>query len=153
LRIEVFPGRAASAFSYFTGTQSEAITVEPIASAAPASLTDTPAPGGFKIEFPDLGLPTTPGTRATVEVYCHASPAALSVTRNGAPLALGKDFTYDAKTMKLTVPFDGATTLIVHGVTTLFTPASSSAPSSAPASARPPRVHARGLIAPAPPSR
>jgi alpha-D-xyloside xylohydrolase len=153
LRIEIFPGRNASAFSYFTGTQSEAITVEPVASAAPTSLTDTPTPGGFKIEFADLGLPATPGTKATVEVYCHASPSALSVTRNGAPLALGKDYAYDAKTMKLTVPFDGATTLIVHGVTTLFTAGSSSAPSSAPAITRAPHTHDRSLVAPAPPSR
>jgi alpha-D-xyloside xylohydrolase len=147
LRIEIFPGRTASAFSYYTGTTSVSITVEPIAAATPTSLSDTPASGGFKIEFADLGLPTTPGAKTTLEIYCHTSLSALGVTRNGVSLAPGKDFSYDAKAMKLTVPFDGATTLIVRGATTLFSAASSAAP---PVEAAPhPHSRERGLVPPA----
>jgi len=116
LHIEFFPGRKPSAFSYYTGTIAQSISIEP---AAPDS---GAASSGFKIVFGDLEA------TGTLEVYCRASAGSLSVTRNGLLMRPGDDYQYDAKTAKLTVPFEGASTIVVRGASSLFLARPSAAP-------------------------
>jgi hypothetical protein len=99
LRIEFFPApKTASEFRYFTGTSVETIKM-------------APDPDGFSVTMPDLGLP------GTLEIYCRNAG---SVALNGKPLSKGADYTYDAKTSKLTVPFQGIVSLKVRGAKSLF---------------------------------
>jgi len=88
LRIEFFPAEGIdSAFDYYTGSG-----VVPISG---ASTNDA-----VSLQFDDLG---TPGK---IEIYVDRFS---TVTRNGQPLASGTDFTYDAATQKLSIPFAGST--------------------------------------------
>jgi len=62
----------------------------------------------------------------------HRRPATLTNTRHNVPLVRGHDFQFDAKSQKLTVPFDSAETLIIHGAGTLFAATPSAARQSTP---------------------
>ncbi|PYX94784.1 MAG: hypothetical protein DMG67_00665 [Acidobacteria bacterium] len=100
LRIEVFPSsKGASKFDYFTGDAAQTITVSPKAK-------------GIEISFADLGV------NGDLEVYCRN---ATRVVRNGVPLKAGTDYSYDAHARKLSVTFQGATTLTLQGARSLFT--------------------------------
>jgi hypothetical protein len=101
-------GRSASAFSYNTGAAAASITV------APAPPDPTSPQYGFKINVDDLDA------TGTLEFFCRANSASLSVTRNGVHLVKGHDYQYAPKSQKLTVPFDAATTLIIRGAGSLF---------------------------------
>jgi len=105
LRIEVFPsGKHASQFDYFTGTSVQQISV-------------TPQNGTLAIRFGDLGI------EGKLEVYCRNVK---EVRENGTSLRIGTDYTYDAETLKLTIPFKGTTNLAIIGAASLFgSPASS----------------------------
>jgi alpha-glucosidase (family GH31 glycosyl hydrolase) len=101
LRIEVFPAsKAPSKFEYFTGDASQTIAV-------------TPKPKGIEISFPDLG------TNGDLEIYCRDIKR---VVRNGQPLHAASDYKYDSQTRKLTIGFQGATTLTLEGAKSVFTP-------------------------------
>ena len=99
LRIEIFPaGKKASQFDYFTGAGVQKIAV-------------TPENGQLAIHFDDLG------TDGKLEVYCRN---VREVRKNGSTLRIGTDYTYDAQTLKLTIPFKGATDLAIIGATSVF---------------------------------
>jgi len=99
LRIEVFPARdRGSEFSYFTGSGTQTIRMAREGS-------------GITIAFEDLGV------NGALEVYCRRVTA---VRRNGSTLREGADYQYDALAQKLTVPFQGVTTLEVTGAESLF---------------------------------
>jgi alpha-glucosidase (family GH31 glycosyl hydrolase) len=101
LRIEVFPAsKAPSKFEYFTGDASQTIAV-------------TPKPKGIEISFPDLG------TNGDLEIYCRDIKR---VIRNGQPLHAASDYKYDTQTRRLTISFQGATTLMLEGAKSVFTP-------------------------------
>jgi alpha-glucosidase (family GH31 glycosyl hydrolase) len=101
LQIEVFPSeRADGRFAYYTGKE-----VQPI--------TAVLRKGRASIAFADLGAP------GTVEVFVTA---AAQVRRNGKILAVGTDYTFDAKTSRLSVPFEGATKLEIDGAVSGFGP-------------------------------
>jgi len=57
------------------------------------------------------------GIEGTLEVYCRG---VRGVTRNGIPLQANSGFKYDLAAHKLTVPFSGATDLILAGAGSLF---------------------------------
>ena len=99
LRIEMFPARSlVSEFPYFTGRAVQTIKM-------------TAQNGGITIGFGDLGV------KGVLEIYCRPSS---EVQRDGRTLRSGTDYQYDAGAQKLTVPFDGATTLQIKGVKSLF---------------------------------
>jgi alpha-glucosidase (family GH31 glycosyl hydrolase) len=101
LRIEVFPSnKVPGQVMYFTGKTAERIT-------------SSASRGGIRIQFGDLGA------AGFLEIYCRN---ATGVTRNGESLHSGAGYSYDEKAKKLTVPFSGATTVIVSGATDLFAP-------------------------------
>jgi len=108
LHIQIYPGRNPSAFSYYTGAVAATITV------APAPPDSTSPRSGFKIVVGDLDA------TGTLEIFCRATPASLTLTRNGVPLFRGHDYQYDPKSQKLTVPVDGPITLDVRGAASLF---------------------------------
>jgi hypothetical protein len=103
LRIEFYPaqGDLDRHLDYFTGS-----AVQPIRAAT--------AGGTVTVSFGELGAP------GTVEL---ALTAAGKVSRNGMVLAAGKDYQLDAAARLLTVPFSGATTLVVEGARSVFAPA------------------------------
>jgi len=84
--------------TYFTGKAVEKIT-------------NSTGREGIVVRFGDLGV------SGTLEIYCRNVAA---VTSNGATLRPGADYNYDEKAKKLTVPFAGATSVIVSGATGLF---------------------------------
>src|SRR5262249_42234297 len=99
LRVEFFPAEGRDgAFDYFTGS-----AVRPISSVLQS--------GTLTIQFDDLAIP------GKLEVHCKA-PRRWG--RNGVALTPGTDFTYDTTRKLLTVPFSGATTLVVHGTGSVF---------------------------------
>jgi MYXO-CTERM domain-containing protein len=102
LRIEVFPaeGAMSRSFDYFTGA-----AVEPITAATAA--------GTVTVAFRDLGLP------GALEI---AVRELARVSRNGAALAEGKDYTFDRPRRTLRVPFTGTTTVVVEGAVSVFAP-------------------------------
>jgi alpha-D-xyloside xylohydrolase len=101
LHIEFFPSnRFSSQFNYFTGNSVETITASSVGH-------------GIAIQFSDLGV------SGTLEVYCRNTTG---VTRNGVTLRAGIDYAYDPEGQKLSVPFTGATTLVIRGATSLFGP-------------------------------
>jgi hypothetical protein len=57
------------------------------------------------------------GTAGTVEVYCEKAAA---VERNGAALREGAEYRYDTLAKRLTVPFEGATTIVIRQASSLF---------------------------------
>lgn len=98
LRVEIFPSsRIPGRFEYFTGKQAVPITAET-------------RRGAVAVDFPDLGI------NGEVEIHCANVKG---VTRNGTKLADG-DYHYDAAARKLTIPFQGATHLIIQGATSVF---------------------------------
>jgi alpha-D-xyloside xylohydrolase len=97
LRVEVFPSeKIAGRFPYYTGK-----AVRPI--------TSTSREGKTIIAFADLGAP------GSVEVFLKSVG---QVKRNGKVLAAGTDYTFDAG--RLTVSFQGATTLELANAVSLF---------------------------------
>src|SRR5262249_24834131 len=99
LRIEVFPGaEGAGEFRYYTGKNAQTIT------AKREKNTET-------IQFADLGIP------GNLEVYCDKVSG---VEKNGAQLREGPGYRYDGQAKRLTVPFDGATRVIIQGAASLF---------------------------------
>jgi alpha-glucosidase (family GH31 glycosyl hydrolase) len=101
LRIEIFPSvRTPSEFNYFAGDKVQRITA-------------TPETDGLTIRFGDLNA------EGTVEVYCRKAAV---VMRNGKKLREGNGFKYDAQLQKLTVPFKGATEVVLKGAGSLFNP-------------------------------
>jgi alpha-glucosidase (family GH31 glycosyl hydrolase) len=99
LHIELFPAPVgASSFDYFTGK-------------AVQTITSTTTGSTISIQFGDLG------TNGALEVHCDG---VTSVTRNGAALTAGTDFTFDAGKKLLTVAYSGATTLVIEGTGSLF---------------------------------
>lgn len=93
LHIEYFPEQGVtSGFDYFNGTG-----IVPMRGARTATT--------VTLKF------NNPGTNGTVEVY--NIPGFTSVMRNGQALASGTDFQYDAAKQKLTIPYTGATALVV----------------------------------------
>lgn len=96
LRIEVFPfNKGASQFDYFTGNGVQRITV-------------ASSPGSISMTFGDLGV------NGALEIYCANVK---SVKKNGVTLREGEGYSYDKAARRLTVPFTGATKLIVQGAT------------------------------------
>jgi len=67
--------------------------------------------GLVEIQFDNLGYD------GSLQVYCRGYA---TVTSNGVPLSEGVDFTYDSGRMFLTIPFSGATTVEITGVTSIF---------------------------------
>lgn len=100
LRIEIFPSNKSSEMDYFTGSELQKIKV----------LRKGP---DLKISFGDLGV------AGTLEVYCR-SPR--FVVRNGNRLAAGGDYQYDSATKKLTIPFTGATEVLISHAGSVFEP-------------------------------
>lgn len=100
LHIEFFPGSVPSKFEYFTGDSVQTIAVSPKSK-------------GIEISLADLGV------NGDLEVYCRN---ATRVVRNGVTLHAGSDYKYDARARKLTIPFQGATTLMLEGARSLFAP-------------------------------
>jgi alpha-glucosidase (family GH31 glycosyl hydrolase) len=99
LHIEVFASsKSASRFDYFTGDSVRTITA-------------SPSGNDLTVKFGDLGV------NGTLEIYCGKPEG---VTRNGKALQSGADFQYDVQTQKLSVPFQGATTLAINGAGSLF---------------------------------
>ena len=99
LRLQFFPsGKSKSQFDYYTGSRVQKITAEADG-------------GGLKIDFGDLGAP------GVVEVYCRQPTG---VTRNGVKLRAGTDYDYDEPANKLTVSFQGASTISIAGAGSLF---------------------------------
>jgi alpha-D-xyloside xylohydrolase len=99
LRIELFPAETQnSEFVYYTGEKEEKITA-------------TRTAQGLAIQFGDLK------TAGTLEVYC-GKPGA--VTRNGQRLREEKDYQYDAAVKKLTLAFNGATSVTIQAASSLF---------------------------------
>jgi alpha-D-xyloside xylohydrolase len=99
LRIEVFPSaNTPSEFAYFTGRELQKITV-------------TSTKDSDTIQFAGLGL------GGTLEVYCEKPTG---VTKNGRKLRQGAEYQYDAAAKKLTMPFDGATNVVIKGAASLF---------------------------------
>jgi len=118
LRIEIFPGQRPSSFSYYTGAVATSISVGP-----PTSDAGGQAGSGIQVQFDDLDSP------GTLEIYCRAASASsLSIKRNGVLLRPNADYQYDPASLKLTVPFIGATKLVILGASSLF----ASRPASAP---------------------
>ena len=100
LRIEFFPyDNTGNTFNYYTGSQ-----VRPISCSMSGD-------GVVDIQFDNLGY------NGSLEVYCRGYT---TVTRNGAALSEGIDFTYDLGRMLLTIPFTGTTTVEITGVTSIF---------------------------------
>jgi hypothetical protein len=105
LRIEFFPsGKYPSQFDYFTGTSVQQIPV-------------TPENRTLVIHFGDLG------TEGKIEVYCRNVK---EVRKNGTSLRIGTGYTYNAQTLKLTIPFTGATNLAIIGAACIFSSLASS---------------------------
>jgi len=99
LRVEFFPSaKVTSEFDYFTGSAVRKITAE--------AKSD-----GIRIKLDDLGV------NGMLEVYCKDFKG---LKRNGVSLREGADYSYDAKGHKLTVPFTGATELVIDGASSLF---------------------------------
>jgi alpha-glucosidase (family GH31 glycosyl hydrolase) len=99
LRIEVFPSaKEASEFTYFTGKEQQEIKA-------------TPGAEGETVQFGDLAV------GGTLEVYCEKPSR---VTKNGTRLREGSGYQYDAAAKRLTVSFDGATTVVIKGAPSLF---------------------------------
>jgi alpha-glucosidase (family GH31 glycosyl hydrolase) len=93
LHIEYFPAQGiTSGFDYYTGTG-----IVPMRGTRTATM--------VTLKFND------PGTNGTVEVY--NIPGFTSVMRNGQALTNGTGFQYDAAKQKLTIPYTGATALVV----------------------------------------
>ncbi|MET0683513.1 MAG: TIM-barrel domain-containing protein [Casimicrobiaceae bacterium] len=93
LHIEYFPEQGITGiFDYYTGTG-----IVPMRGARTATM--------VTLKF------NNPGIDGTVEVY--NIPGFTSVLRNGQALTNGTEFQYDAATQKLTIPYTGATALIV----------------------------------------
>ena len=98
LRIEAFPARnKESEFQYFTGTEAQPIKM-------------LSKDGAITISFGNLG------TDGTVEIYCKK---AVEVRRNQTTLREG-EYQYDAEHQRLTIPFQGATTVEIKGAASLF---------------------------------
>ena len=97
LRVEIFPSGSTS-FPYYTGS-------------AVRNITSTLSGGTLNVDFGDLG------TNGRLEIYVDGVG---SVTRNGVPLAPGSDYTYSSTSKLLTVPYTGATSLVVQGTSSLF---------------------------------
>ncbi len=100
LHVELYPSTSQpSAFDYDTDSGVQTITM-------------TPAAGDLSIAFPDLG---TNG-----DLRIHLRPGFTGVTRNGVPLSAGTDYVYDSAARLLTVPFTGATTVVVQAASGPF---------------------------------
>ena len=100
LRIQIFPSaKTPSQFNYFTGSEVQKISA-------------TPVGNGLEIQFGDLG------DNGSVEVYCTKPK---EVMNGGTRLREGTDYKYDSGAQMLTVPFKGATKLILKGAGSLFT--------------------------------
>ncbi len=99
LRLEFFPSdNFGTRFPYYTGSTVQNITC----SNQHHTLT---------IQFGDLGL------GGNMEIYLQ-NPS--TVMRNGMKLNFGTDYTYNAISNLLRVPFSGLTTLVVNDATSLF---------------------------------
>ncbi len=99
LRIEIFPSATISSeFNYFTGEQVQKITA-------------TPEGGELKVHFGDLG------PKGVVEIYCKHPK---EVLKDAKRLREGSDYKYDSAAQKLTIPFNGATNLVLKGTRSLF---------------------------------
>lgn len=93
LRIEYFPAQGVvSAFDYYNGT-----TLIPIRGTRNGNI--------VTLKF------NNPGTDGKVEMYAIGGVS--SVMRNGQALIAGTDYQYDAATRRLTIPYTGATALVV----------------------------------------
>lgn len=101
LRIEFFPSDTVpSSFDYYTGTGVETIHC----GRSGTTLT---------IQFGNLDHD------GTLEIHLNSAG---SVTRNGMSMTAGVDYTWDAATHVLQVPFSGATTLVIDDAFGLFSP-------------------------------
>lgn len=93
LRIEFFPAQGiTSGFDYYNGT-----ALIPIRGARMGNV--------VTLKF------NNPGIDGKVEMYAIGGVNA--VVRNGQALSAGTDYQYDATTQKLTIPYTGATALVV----------------------------------------
>jgi alpha-D-xyloside xylohydrolase len=103
LRIEVFPAETdmTRRFDYETGAGVEAITARTEGRKVTVSFGDLTVPGTVELQL------AAPGT----------------VSRNGSRLVAGKDYQYDPAARRLSVPFQGATELVVDGAVSVFAPA------------------------------
>jgi len=99
LRIEVFPSsKVAGEVDYYTGNGVQKISTSQKGS-------------DLEISFGDLGA------NGTLEIYCRNPKA---VTSNGSNLSSGTGYQYDSRTQKLSVPFKGATKLVISNAGSLF---------------------------------
>jgi alpha-D-xyloside xylohydrolase len=99
LEIEILPAHTGdSQFEYFTGRGVETILA--------ASARD-----GITVQFGDLGA------GGNLEIYCRNVRA---VMKDGRTLNTGADYRYDPQTRRLTIPFSGATHVIIKGADGLF---------------------------------
>ena len=100
LRIEFFPyDNITNTFDYYTGSRVQEII---------CSMTDNSV---VNIQFGPLGH------NGKLEIYCRDYRTLKS---NGETLNQDTDFTYNPDRMILTIPFEGATTLEITGVTSIF---------------------------------
>jgi MYXO-CTERM domain-containing protein len=102
LRVELFPGEGAISrrFDYFTGSATAAITL------------DTTAARRATITVGALGLP------AKLEI---AARSVGRVLRDGAALAAGQDYTFDAQARLLTLSLSGPATVELEDLVSVFT--------------------------------
>lgn len=101
LKVEVFPSQETeSEFGYYTGDALRHIAVKP-------------SINGWTLTAEDLGVP------GEFEIYCRGLRG---VSRNGSVLHRGTDYRYDEKQYKLTMPFSGASTIVIEGASSLFLP-------------------------------
>ena len=99
LRIEVFPSsKVAGEMDYYTGSGVQKISTSQKGS-------------DLEISFGDLGA------NGTLEIYFRNPKA---VTSNGSHLSSGTGYQYDSRTQKLSVPFKGATKLVISNAGSLF---------------------------------
>jgi len=99
LRVEVFPSAdSSSEFDYYAGDAVRKIEVKPTAV-------------GLTIQTEDLG------SEGTLEVYCGSVQA---VTKNGTALREGTGYRYDDQKRRLTLLFNGPSTFVIRGASSLF---------------------------------
>lgn len=99
LRIEMFPSsRTSNTFGYYTGERVEAIRVDPAGDDIEISLEDLGAPGKLEIYVRDVR----------------------EVIRNGTPLRHGIDYHFDRSRRQLTVPYSGATDIVLRQTASVF---------------------------------
>lgn len=98
LRLEIFPGRLASRFDYFTGKKVSSIHVKPTGE-------------GMEIGIGALEVP------GEIDVYCQNVQG---VTKDGTLLDPSKDYSFDPARKLLRVKFEGPTTFILQGAKSIF---------------------------------